>query len=66
MCYIPDALEMWERHDAEQEAELMKLPICDYCNEPIQDDYLFDIEGDIICEDCMKYHFRKRTEDYME
>lgn len=66
MWNIPDALELWERHDAEQEAELKKLPVCDYCRKPIQDDYLFDIEGDIICEGCMKQHFRKRTEDYME
>ncbi len=55
-----------ERYMAEQEEELKKLPVCDYCKKPIQDDYLYDLEGDIICEACMNKHFRKHTEDYME
>lgn len=66
MSYIPDAHDMWERYMAEQEAKRKHLPKCDYCNRPIEDDYLFDIEGDIICESCMNKHFRKHTEDYME
>ena len=66
MFELPDALDMWETHDAEQEEAFKKLPVCDYCNRHIDDDYLYDLEGDIICESCMNKHFRKHTEDYME
>lgn len=66
MCYIPDALDMWEAHEVEKEAELQKQPECEYCNEFIQDDYLYDIEGMIICEHCLNKYFRKHTEDYVE
>jgi formylmethanofuran dehydrogenase subunit E len=66
MRWTDDPVADAERYMAEQEEELKKLPVCDYCNEPIQDDYLFDLEGDIVCESCMNKHFRKHTEDYME
>jgi len=54
-----------ERYMAEQEEELKKLPVCDYCNEPIQEEYYFDIEGDIICETCSDRFFRKDVADYV-
>lgn len=53
------------RHDAEQEAKIEKLPKCDYCNETIQDDFCYEINGDIICEDCLVNNFRKSVEDYI-
>lgn len=59
---IPDNYDMWARHDAEQEAELQKLPKCDKCGKPIQDEYYFDMVGEYICEKCLiKYH-RKSVE----
>ena len=56
----------FDRHDAECEAELERLPKCDYCGKRIQDDYLYDLEGDIVCENCMKREFRKETESYIK
>ena len=61
-----DNYSLWQRHDSEQEEALEKLPCCDYCGDTIQDDHYFDINGDIVCEDCLKREFRKRTEDYIE
>ena len=61
-----DNYSMWETHDREQEEALEKFPECDYCGEMIQDDYYFDINGDIVCESCLKQEFRKRVEDYIE
>ena len=56
----------FERYDAEQEAELEKMPVCTNCLERIQDGYLFDIEGELYCEECAYELFRKDTADYIE
>ena len=61
---VPDNYDAYMLHEAEQEAKLAKLPICEYCKEPIQDDYLYEIGGTIYCEECMKDSFRHSTEDY--
>lgn len=53
------------RHDTEQEAELQKMPKCSYCNEHIQDGYLFDIEGELYCEEHAYELFRKDAADYV-
>ena len=60
-----DNYDLWERHDNEQEEALEEFPHCDYCGNVIQDEHYFDINGDIVCEECLKENFRKRTEDYI-
>lgn len=54
------------RHDARQEAELEKMPKCSHDNEPIQDGYLFDIDGELYCEEHAFELFRKDTADYIK
>ena len=61
---VPDNYDAFLRHDAEQEARLAKRPICGYCEEPIQDDFLYDIGGSVYCERCLKEVHRHSTEDY--
>jgi formylmethanofuran dehydrogenase subunit E len=61
---VPDNYDAFRMHEAEQEGWLKRLPICEECKEPIQDDVLYDIDGTIYCEKCMKDAFRKWTEDY--
>lgn len=63
MMYVPDALDLFTRHDAEQEAALAKLPVCDICGEHIQEEHCFQINDEIICEHCMVEYFRKDTAD---
>ena len=53
-------------HSAELEDKLQKMPKCSYCSEHIQDDYLYEIDGEIICEECVNENFRKNVEDYIE
>lgn len=45
-------------HDIEQEKALAKLPHCDDCGEPIQDDEAYYINAGWICEDCMSSYKR--------
>lgn len=63
MCYTDDPIRDFHRYDREREAELESLPKCCECDEPIQDDYCYDIDGEYICEECMRYNHRKATED---
>ena len=61
-----DNLDLFERHDAEQQRQLQKLPVCTYCGEHVVDDFLYLINDEIICIDCLNDHFRKDIEDYIE
>lgn len=61
---VPDNYDRWKQQYAEQEAQLEKLPLCEYCGERIQDDYYFEINNECICEDCLNDNFRKDIEDY--
>ena len=64
MMNVPDNYDRWKQHDAEQEAQLDKLPKCSICDEPIQDDYYYEINDECICEECLNDNFRKDIEDY--
>ena len=66
MSWTDNPIADFNRHEAEQQAELEKLPICYECGEPIQDDFLCDIEGTIYCLECFDEKFVKATEDYVE
>lgn len=61
-----DPVEDFLQHDAEQERELDRLPVCCECDQPIQDEYFFEINGEPLCEQCLNENHRKRTEDYVE
>lgn len=61
MVHVPDNYDAFAQHDAEQESELDKLPECEYCEQPIQDEYAYYIEGVWYCERCMNENFRKEV-----
>lgn len=62
--YVPDNYDAYRDHEARQEAELKRLPKCEHCGERIQDDFLYEIDGSVYCEECMNELFRHSTEDY--
>jgi hypothetical protein len=51
--------------DARKEKELEKMPKCSHCGQPIQDDYLFDIDGELYCEEHAMELFRKDVTYYV-
>ena len=59
-------LHVTDAYDREQQAGLDKLPKCAYCGEPSQDDYCWEIDDEIICEDCLNDHYRRYTENYID
>jgi len=52
----------FDRWDAEQERQLAELPVCDCCDNPIQDDHYYQINGDNICPDCLENYYRKEVD----
>lgn len=63
---MEDNYSQWEHHEWRQQQDLAKRPVCCYCQEHIQDEELFDIEGELYCKQCLVNNFRKNTEDYIE
>lgn len=64
--YLPDYNDLFAEHDAKQAQALAKLQVCAYCGEPIQDDFYYEINDEPICEECLKAHYRKSTDDFIE
>lgn len=48
-----DPLKDFESWDREQAKQLAKLPLCNICGEPIQQEKAFKLDGEFICDDCI-------------
>lgn len=57
-----DPFEDFDRHESEWENLLAKLPRCSICDEPIQEDHYYCINGETICAECLDNNY-KRTVD---
>ena len=65
MFYTDDPVKDYDRYSKEQDKQLKKLPKCSICTHHIQDDYLYEINDELICEECLNDNFRKNVEDYI-
>ena len=63
---IPDNYDLWEAHEREKERQLERLPVCEVCSKPIQDEHLYLINDEFVCQDCLDRDFRKCVDDYVE
>ena len=61
MYRTDDPYADFQNHEREQELVASKLPECDYCGSTI-DDHYFNINGEILCEDCLNENFRMVVE----
>lgn len=63
-----DPLDDFDRHDAYQAQQEAKLPECENkgcrCRK-IHDETFFEIDGEILCEKCMRDRYGRSTEDYL-
>lgn len=50
------ALDKWLQKEADAYRAARK---CDYCGEPIWDDYYYQIGNDEVCERCLVDYFRR-------
>lgn len=42
------------RKEAEEEKWLKTRPVCAWCGQPIQDEYAYEIDGELVCEVCIE------------
>lgn len=61
--FSDDPAADFDRYDRQQERQAERLPKCEECGERIQDEDYYDVEGEILCEECMKRKYRRKTED---
>lgn len=70
MSYTDNPLRDYDNYCMEQERRLAKCPVCDVCKEPIVEDDFYDVDGDYVCEHCIKDYiddkFRVSTEGYIQ
>ena len=53
MPYTDDPIQDFLNHDARQQAYLDKLPKCENCGQPIQQDTAVEIDGCLYCDECI-------------
>lgn len=61
---MEDNYSQWEAKTRREEQWLEKRPVCFYCGEPVQEDHYFDINDEVVCQDCLDAHFRKDIDEY--
>lgn len=66
MFYSDDPIVDFNCYDAEQQAKLNSLPRCSECDEPIQSEACYEINGELICEECLENNHKKWVEDFIE
>lgn len=62
--YSDDPVADYDRYCADQQTELDRLPVCEECGEPIQDEEAYYINDCWICEECIKSYKRQVEPEY--
>lgn len=64
MGWTDDPIADFDRWQAEQEEELEKLPICECCGQPIQQEYAVYYNNQWCCEDCESDFWNDIRDDF--
>lgn len=62
MPYTDNPVADFMKHDARQQALLDRLPKCENCGHPIQQDTVAFIGGCFYCDDCIRNDLRVDVE----
>ena len=65
MYYTDDPLADFARKDADDARWLCSRPKCYECGEPIQQDFCYEINDEVICEQCLNENHRKMVDGYI-
>ena len=63
---MKDYNDFFNDHEDRQEKKAERFPKCFDCGEVILDEFCFEFEGDLFCEDCLCKNHKKRTEEKIE
>lgn len=53
MMWTDDPVKDAERYAQEQEEELKNRPVCCECGEHIEEDFYYQVAGEIYCDSCI-------------
>ena len=59
--YSDDPIADYARYDAHQQEYESRLPVCEMCETAI-DDFLWEIDGEFLCDDCAKEKYRRSVD----
>jgi formylmethanofuran dehydrogenase subunit E len=59
--YCPDLYDAFCWHEDQKERELARYPVCSECDNPITEDVCYQINGELICIDCMRDNYLIET-----
>ena len=62
---VRDAERYFTELERQAEERLEKLPVCSECGCPIEDDWLYEFNDELICPECLEENHMKKTEDYV-
>ena len=62
---IPDNYDILRQHEDRMAQRRLRFPKCSECEERILDEFLYEINGELFCERCMKDSFRQDTDLYI-
>lgn len=65
MFRTDDPIADFERYDAMQSELLERLPVCVECGEPVQDECYYEINGEVVCRECLDNNYKKFVDDYI-
>lgn len=65
MYITDDPVADFEKYDYERNKKLEELPLCSECGEHVQDEYYFEMNGEIICHECLIENHRKWVDDFI-
>lgn len=63
--YSADLNRDIDRYLEDQDAQIRDLPRCCECEEPIQDDCLYEFGGNLYCADCVDLNHRRYTDEFI-
>ena len=63
---MKDYNDFYDDADDARAAVERNLPVCTCCGKVIQDDYYYEIDDEILCEECLITNYRKSVDDYFE
>ena len=53
-------------HEKSLEEKVESLPQCDRCNNPIYADYVWVIDGEVLCDECAKALYRQYADNFIK
>lgn len=56
-----DNYAVWAAHEQDKERRLSRRPVCAYCDQHIQEEFFFEIDCEMVCEECLNLHFKREV-----